>query len=642
MEAMLIQKLDQDWRTNQKTYFFSFLSDRFTYITELWAKELSDRFGGSFEPIYVLPYKHNKRVEEDNFIVLNKRLFELQEKLNRQDLIELIYPEELNKQFTKSLEVQELIDQLSRKQERVFILPFTSVWLQLKNRSKVKILGPKGDAAAIFDDKAEHVRTFKRLGLITNEVELYASYPELKAKQKIYPFYFSAAYSSGGFESTIIRSVAELETFYQRLRPVNRNGPFIAAKLLENIMLAPNVSAMVVDSNRTIPVCVSDQLLRDEHYMGNIYPTLASPLQQSIMTEAVIKIGNHMSTYGFRGMFGVDFLVVKEGGCYPTDINPRRQGGYFCNIMMARKINLVRRELQLALGEIMDPFETSEVQVGYAWAHHKLAPYYRNVMIKEDFIDGRPSDPFNQVGSNHKAIYYPKNHVLISGNPGFYVISGYDREVVRCQLEAEVDQLVSTIFERRVEIDALLDVPRVHNQYVKEVLIEKFHTFDTEGVKLILADHVVDPNGVRKDEIDEIIHQMLHGRDRDNREIIHLVAHDKAGNVIGCIGYSLIADEVLRELYGVETEIAGEILHLFVSKDVYRGGGVGTRLFSAVCQELSQRGKLIALFDVGIRYRDSWGFFDQIGAMPGKLIPDRYGPGIHAKTWQMVLDPAGG
>jgi predicted ATP-grasp superfamily ATP-dependent carboligase len=438
----MISKLDPNLLKDDNFYYFSMLSDRFEPLNKSWAEGLEKRFHKKFKPIFVLPFKHNQLFEEDNYIVLNKRLFDLQKKLKRKDVINLIYPEDLNKQFCESEFIQKLIKQLIDKQGRLFVLSFTSVWLDLNN-PKITILGPNNKIAAKFDDKVEHIKVFEKLKLPINKTIIYQSFEELRKKHKEYPCFLSANFSSGGFESKIIYTEEDLKEFYDSLRPINQKGLFIAARLLKDIVLAPNSSAIVLDKDKTVIVCITDQLLRENRYMGNLYPSRANKQHQKIISETTIKVGNYLSRQGFRGLFGLDFLITKKGDCYPTDLNPRRQGGYYCNVCMSNKIDIIDLELRLVLNEPLPKIDSKDFQLNYCWAHSKLVPYFHNMEIEKVFEIGNPTEPFNKIGSQYKAIYYPKKHILIAGNPGFYLTTDNSYFKMKRRLIKETEKTIS-------------------------------------------------------------------------------------------------------------------------------------------------------------------------------------------------------
>lgn len=444
---MIAKKISSEILTDDNHYFFSMLSDRFAPLNDIWAKNLEERFGYKFKPIFVLSFRHNKLFEDENYIVLNEKL-ELIRKSSRlaKNIMDLsIYQEDLNQQFSKSPEIKHLIEELIKKQNRVFVLPFTSVWLKPLNEN-VTILGPDPEISARYDAKTTHHQVFEKLGLPQVKTAIYKNIKELRTKQKTFPFFLSATYSSGGIESKAIFTPNDLESFYDNLRPVNRNNELIASAYIDDIILAPNVNAIVTGPNTTTVICVSDQILRSNAYLGNIYPSKVSKKYLKQIIDATEKVGGYLGSQGFRGLFGLDFLITKSGNCYPTDINPRRQGGYFCNVM-ASKRDVIDLELGLVLGEKLPAISYDDFQADYFWAHSKLSPYYANTKIMAEFCDGEPTHPFKKIGSTHKAIYYPKNHTLILGNPGFYLATGHDYEKLKNKLYKEVEITISTSYD---------------------------------------------------------------------------------------------------------------------------------------------------------------------------------------------------
>jgi len=630
-----MEQLDSDIFTNDTQYYFSFLTDRFIEITNRWTQALTNKFHRPFKPIFLLPYIHNHLFTEDNYIVINERLFKKQEQYGRKDIIELLYPEDMNKQFSASSFVNEVIDKLKKKQENVYVLPFTSACLTIHDPNVI-ILGPLPEVAAKFDDKVEHIRTFQHLNIKMNEVEVHSSIEKLKENQKTFPFFFSAAFSSGGFESHVIHTRAELDLFYKKLRPLNAKGPFIAAKLLEHIVNAPNVSAIVTSENQTQIICISDQILRENCYMGNLYPTAASPLHQDMMKKISITIGNYMSTFGFRGLFGIDFLITQDGSCYPTDINPRRQGGYFMNVLMSKTVDIIDMELSIALDEPITSFNSEDIYANYSWAHHKLAPYYHNVEILEEFEEGSPTDPFTTIGSVYRAQYYPKNHVLLSGNPGFYAASGYDKKQLKHAVETDVDRIISTKFMRRPDIDVITQEPIEQNPPVSEIFIQPLHPSEIEAASLILQQHIKDPGGIAWDEIHAIEQYMKGKTDENGRKRFYLTAHDSAGQILGIIGYCSSPSKIIS-LCNLPKDQTGEIVNMFVSSSAYHGGGIGKKLFNTACHALKNENKIYAVLDCGIRYKENWNFFEHIGCTSCGIIPNKYGPGWHTKVFKITL-----
>jgi predicted ATP-grasp superfamily ATP-dependent carboligase len=423
-------------------YFISFLTDRFGILNERWAAALGERFGKKFVPVYVLAAEHGGGFSEENYVVLNHEMARLWEDQNRKDLINLIYPEDLNRLASDSPYLQDLIARLLQRQKQVFVLSFTSVWLEFHD-PRIVILGPRPEVANRFDDKSEHVRTLETLGILDNPMKVYDTYHKLIADQPNYPFFISASYSSGGIESRRISTPEELDAFYASLRPVNQQQPLIWSNYLPDIVAAPNSNAIVSGLNQTQITCIADQILRDNRYMGNVFPSsVSSDMQQQIMDQTKL-VGDYLSQQGYRGVFGMDFLITSDNRIYACDINPRRQGGYLCHVLSAPTADLIKLELAIALGEPIEIPELAAFAAEYVWAHSKLTPSSFPARIQQETREGSPELPFQQIGAHYAAIYYPKTQYFIMGNPGVYLQTGQDRDEVEKALMLGVARVIS-------------------------------------------------------------------------------------------------------------------------------------------------------------------------------------------------------
>jgi len=445
MEGIIEKELDENIFSDEYEYFFCFLFDRFEYMNELWTKELEKRFNKKFKPIWILSAKQNDFFRKENYIIINKKLKEIKSKLNNQDIVYLQDYEDLNKEFSESKEIKEIINKLIEKQDRVFILGFTSSCLEIYNPN-VKILGPRSDIATKFDNKIRHIKLFNWLQVPRNNTRVYSTIEEIKEKEK-YPFFISASYTSGGHESSVIHTEQGLDIFYSRLRSVNKKNEFLVADLIENIKISPNVNAMVCGEKDTRIICISDQILRGTEYLGNIYPSKASEKHKQNIIKTTKIIGNYLASLGFLGIFGLDFIIDFKGKLYTVDLNPRRQGGYLTNVLMSKKINIPEIELKLALNEEVPKFDYDDFQVNFSWGHSKIRPYYQNMEINDCFKEGSPLRPFEEIGSIFKCIFYPKKSLLIEGNGGYFILTGENYKKVKDKLIKEVEVILSKKFE---------------------------------------------------------------------------------------------------------------------------------------------------------------------------------------------------
>lgn len=444
MEDIIDYKLDL---SEGYEYFFNFLSDRFEYTNNIWVEALKKRFNKKFKPIWILSAKQNDLFmsNKENYIIINKKLKEIKQKLKKNNIIYLEDYEDLNQEFSESRFVKNLIDKLANKQRKVFILGFTSACLNLRD-DRVIILGPNPEITNQFDNKVEHIRLFEKLDLPRNRTRVYNSINEIKANEK-YPFYISASYTSGGHESGTIYTEEDLELFFSKLRELNRLNSLLVADLITDIKISPNVNAIICGSKDTRIICISDQILRGNKYLGNIYPSTASENENKIIIETTNKIGDFLSNLGFRGLFGLDFIIDSNGKVYCVDLNPRRQGGYLCNILMSKKVNIPEIELRLALGEKLPEFDYQDFQASFVWAHSKVKPYFSNTRITNCFKIGEAILPFSNIGSEYKAIFYPTKHILADGNAGYIIVSSNSYEEVKERIIKETEILISKNFE---------------------------------------------------------------------------------------------------------------------------------------------------------------------------------------------------
>lgn len=449
MNEIIKFKLDKDFKKNEFEYFFTLLSERFDYLNNLWVKELEKKFNKKFKPIFILNAERNKFFRMDNYIIVNKRLYKLQKKLKNKKIIFQSESEDLNKEFCNSKFINSLINKLILKQERVFILSWTSSGLFLNN-NKAIILGPDPSVATKYDNKIEQISLFKKLDLPANKTKIHKNFSSVKKiSGEQYPFFLSASFSSGGFESRIIRSPQDLKDYFPRIRDINRNNKFFVAKLIQDIISSPNSSAMVIGRNKTEVLSVSDQILHGTKYLGNIYPAEISGKSRKIVIDVTKKIGNYLSRAGFRGLFGCDFLIDGKNNCYIIDLNPRRQGGYFCNVFMlqSKRINIIEAELKLVLGEKISLDNFRNISVNYIWAHSKIKPpAYSNYQISSILKSGEPNNPFFKVGSVFKMTFFPEKYLYAAGAAGYCIVSGNSRKKVKLKIDKIVKEVTAKCF----------------------------------------------------------------------------------------------------------------------------------------------------------------------------------------------------
>lgn len=418
-------RLDKDISTNATRYFFSLLGPRFEVMNELMAVSLSQRFGATYKPIYIFSAHPNKQFVKQNYIVLNKRAERVEHGLG-EEVIYLQEYEDMNNEFVRSPFIQKLADQLFEKQKCIPVYSFTTSFLSITD-PRWLIIGPSPEIATYYDNKARHYELFEKLSLSRNDARIYKNEEELLKKNHSFPGYITASYTSGGNESGLIYSKEMLDTFLSGLRAVNKNDRFVVARIFEHIVKMPNVNAIVTGKNITKVLVISDQIMRGTRYMGNVYPTSVAPRHVAQIKRIAVKIGNHLSRKGYRGLFGCDFLINKKGKLVVVDLNPRRQGGYACNALALRSIGISLTDLELACALRETPtidLSYNKIQYPSAWAHSKIKPYDPGQRIVKESKQGNMMRVFSKQHGTYYETFYTKGSIFIDGYIGYVVSAG--------------------------------------------------------------------------------------------------------------------------------------------------------------------------------------------------------------------------
>ncbi len=427
MDPIIEHDLDDDIFSNDVQYFFTFLSNRFDLINKRVESLLEKRFGKTFKPIYILKSPPNKYFKKENFIVLNERLAECRETLKSKNLILDGMYSELNEEFSDSVFVKDLIRKIGLKQERIFIMPYTTSFLEIKD-PKVVILGPDPKVATKYDNKIEQARLFDRLDLPMADFIVYEDLDALKEDvERLAPFFVSARYTAGGAEHMLVEDLEDLEEFGNKLSLINEDGGLRVSDIVDDIEMSPAVNAIVTGKNKTDVIVIMDQMIKEHKYLGTVYPSKIDKKHVKMIIEATKKIGNALSQEGFRGFFGCDFLIDDDDKICVIDLNPRRTGSYACTCFMSKKVDIVDCELRLALGEKLPKFSYEDVQVDYAFAQKKIAPSHVFGEIVGEVKVSEMDMPFKKTGEAFVCTFYPKGHTWIGGNElGYCVASGKD------------------------------------------------------------------------------------------------------------------------------------------------------------------------------------------------------------------------
>lgn len=424
--------LDDDIFTNNIQYFFSLHGPRFDYMNVAMANSLSKKYGKEFRPIRIINAWPSKAYNSPNYIILNKRGYKLANELKK-PVVFLPDYEDVNIEFTQNSFISQIAEELLKKQEMIFVYPFTTAFLELK--PSFKVLGPNNELAKSLDSKVNQLKLFKKLNLPHNKATIFENEKELlKHEDQIIPSYISATYTSGGNESGLIYSKEMLYEFLAKLRQINKKGSFVVSEIFENINLAPNVNTLVTSDGKVFILVLSDQILEGNRYLGNSYPSLVSETNKKEIYKITEKIGSYLASQGYTGLFGCDFLINKDGELVIVDLNPRHQGGYVCNGLALQQIgiNLTDIELQTLLGE---DFELSQQQldkkIKFSWSHSKIIPNEKGQIIQNEINQNSITEPFNSIGRSFVSEFYKKGSIFVEGYIGYQVHTAKESEQLK-------------------------------------------------------------------------------------------------------------------------------------------------------------------------------------------------------------------
>lgn len=439
--------LDKDIYTSKIEYFFSLHGPRFEYMNNSMAASLSKRFGKEFRPIRILNAWPSKQYDIGNYVILNKKSYRLSKDLGK-PVVYLPDYEDVNVEFTSNKTIKYIANKLLKKQNTIYVYPFTTSFLDLPP-DVFTVLGPDSKLAKKYDNKVSQVNLFEQLDLPRNKARVFKNEEALLANEAdITPCYLSAAYTSGGNESGLIYDTEMLHEFLARLRPVNKRNHFLVADIFEDLVLAPNVNALITEQGETYILVIADQILQGNRYIGNLYPSIAGKKHLKQIYDTTKLIGDYLAKEGYKGLFGCDFLINNKGDFVVVDLNPRHQGGYACNGLALQQKGISLTDIELATYK-GDEVNLSQIELDkeldFAWSHSKLVPAEKGQIIHNEYLLNDIEKPFNNIGESFAAEFYKKGSIFIEGYIGYQVQTASNRS----ELEAKMLH-IKELYDSRV------------------------------------------------------------------------------------------------------------------------------------------------------------------------------------------------
>lgn len=183
-----------------------------------------------------------------------------------------------------------------------------------------------------LDDKRRAKEIFARAGITTIKgAEAMVNRDSLAAaaEQFGYPYVARAPFASSGLGTFLVRDAGDAELL---LGQPQTDGPWLFEEYAGG-GYSLNTTG-VVGPQRTTVYAPSVQILGEPEcsdlpfgFCGNDFPTAAA-LPERVRQEVAAQtrtLGDHLRELGYRGVFGLDFVIDGRGRVLPCEINPRFQ-----------------------------------------------------------------------------------------------------------------------------------------------------------------------------------------------------------------------------------------------------------------------------------------------------------------------------
>lgn len=404
-------RLDNNIFQNSTNYFFTTFYGRDELVNKIMKEALEKKYNQKFEPIYILQTIIKELPK--NYIIINREL----KRTGLKNDILMLDPEDLVGDFSISPFIKNLIKKLSKKQERIFCYFFTTSFFSLKH-PKINIIGPNPELTTYLDSKKVQFNLFEELNLPHPDFNIFNNLNQVIKYKNSNKIIVHANYSSGGYHSQIINGEIDFEEFAKNIIENKKKGPFILVRFLDNILLSPNINAIITETKIEV-LNITDQILDGNKYLGNIFPSVASKNVNNKIMEITNKVGIHLQELGFRGIFGCDFIVDNKENVFIVDLNPRRQGGY--SILCALDNDLIRKELEIHIYNQDLEISNMDYNPNFSWAQLKIFPE-NYIKEFEELSIKYINENFLNNGEGFIS-FYPKKSIMKSMDPiGHYIL----------------------------------------------------------------------------------------------------------------------------------------------------------------------------------------------------------------------------
>lgn len=259
-------------------------------------------------------------------IALNPEAEQLSRECGRPVALRLPMPTFL-KHMGTSAEVRRLVDSLLARQDAVWLWMFESLALPafLQDR-RVWRWGPEPNLVRTCNSKVWQYRTLKDVvpvpdyRVCAGARALRSSAAELRRSWRD-GIFVSTEFSAGGAGSMVTHDDGAL-----RRRFTSPSAAYLLSRYVPHEH-DPTVLGVVVNDQDVVIAGVADQTIeRGTRFCGSTYPSVLPADLQTCLARYTLGVGRRLGSLGYRGIFGCDFVVDRNGRVTFVEVNPRKQG----------------------------------------------------------------------------------------------------------------------------------------------------------------------------------------------------------------------------------------------------------------------------------------------------------------------------
>ncbi|MGA1845614.1 ATP-grasp domain-containing protein [Deferribacter abyssi] len=354
MEHVLFTNFEYD----TSKYYFLYLGELKTYGINLFFKEaLQKLFPDKEIDFFAIVPDVFEQYDYDNIIVINPIVENyIKKSHNKRKISSRITSREFYTAVSHNEYVHTLINKIIENQKELYVYMFeSSPYLTLIERENVHLIGPDPFLVEKFNNKIFQYTLLKDLIPVVEHkicntfTQLIEESENLREKWDE-GIFVTLEYSAGGANSVVSYTKRDLFNKYKGFDTNYLMSKYIPHKY------DPTVLGVVGNENDIYIAGVADQRIVDgTRFTGSTYPSVLPKDIIDKLYEYTKTIGKILGKYGYRGIFGCDYIVDDNQNIYFVEINARKQGTTleFCctleNCLPKNAPNLPELELHAVL-----------------------------------------------------------------------------------------------------------------------------------------------------------------------------------------------------------------------------------------------------------------------------------------------------